>query len=124
MFMQHRGGRGPYNRAPFNQSYLRNQRAGRSSNQLSELARQGAGGLTKTLGNIQQVLHLVESAAPVIEQYGPMIKNLPSLYKIMKIMNEPEEEKRIGKTENVQSSKEEKNQADINYQASRPRLYI
>lgn len=60
----------------------------------------GIGGLAKTLDNVQQVLKMVETTTPFIQEYGPMIKNLPSMYRMMKafknidnLVEEPENEK-------------------------------
>ncbi|KGX87896.1 hypothetical protein N784_12360 [Pontibacillus litoralis JSM 072002] len=50
------------------------------------------GGLTGMLNNVQQGLKLAQTAAPMVQQYGPMIKNAPTMFKLMKLMNEPDEE--------------------------------
>jgi hypothetical protein len=42
------------------------------------------GGLTNILNNTQQVLKTAQSIGPMIQQYGPMIKNLPAMWKIYK----------------------------------------
>ncbi|MBV7507508.1 hypothetical protein KW850_19895 [Bacillus sp. sid0103] len=42
------------------------------------------GGLTSMLNNTQQVLKTAQSVGPMIQQYGPMIKNLPAMWKIYK----------------------------------------
>lgn len=42
------------------------------------------GGISNTLGNIQQILKVVETSAPMVQQYGPMIKNLPAMFRMMK----------------------------------------
>jgi len=55
----------------------------------------GIGGFAKSLDNLQQVLRMVETTTPFIREYGPMIKNLPAMYRMMKafkdIEKEPEE---------------------------------
>ncbi|WP_240507984.1 YqfQ family protein [Virgibacillus indicus] len=56
----------------------------------ANLASRGAGGLSKTLTNVQQVLKMVESTAPIVQQYGPMVKNLPAMYRMMKAFKEME----------------------------------
>lgn len=55
---------------------------------ISNLATKGVGGLSKTLTNVQQVLKVIESTAPLIEQYGPMVKNLPAMYRMLKTFKE------------------------------------
>jgi hypothetical protein len=42
------------------------------------------GGLTSMLNNTQQVLKTAQSIGPMIQQYGPMVKNLPAMWKIYK----------------------------------------
>ncbi len=50
----------------------------------------GGGKVTNTLGNIQQVLKMAQSAAPIVQQYGPMVKNLPMMINMIKAFNESE----------------------------------
>lgn len=52
----------------------------------------GGGGFAGSLQNIQQILKMVETTAPVIKQYGPMVKNLPAMLKMMKALNSMESE--------------------------------
>lgn len=59
---------------------------------ITTMATKGASGLSKTLGNVQQVLKVIETTAPIVQEYGPMIKNLPSLYRMMKTVNELDDE--------------------------------
>lgn len=72
------------------------------------LTTKGISGLSNTLNNVQQVLRVVQSAAPLVEEYGPMIKNLPAMYKMYKAMkdmsNEEGEDGEEGNTEREQSS--------------------
>ena len=42
------------------------------------------GGITSILNNTQQVLKTAQSIGPMVQQYGPMIKNLPAIWKIYK----------------------------------------
>ncbi|WP_368651916.1 VrrA/YqfQ family protein [Ornithinibacillus sp. 4-3] len=51
---------------------------------IPNLINKGVGGLSKSLGNIQQVLQVVDSATPLVQQYGPLVKNLPAMYRMMK----------------------------------------
>jgi len=86
----------PSNHLPtqrFNQSHMSNLpgNAPQGKISLSSLANKGIDGLSKTLNNVQQVLKVVESTAPLIEQYGPMVKNLPAIYKMFKSLKEFED---------------------------------
>jgi len=55
---------------------------------LTDIASKGIGGMSKTLNNVQQVLRVVETTAPLIRQYGPLVKNLPAMLKMMKALND------------------------------------
>lgn len=61
----------------------------------------GGGGFTKTLGNIQQVLNVAQSATPMIQQYGPMVKNLPTMISMLKALNESDDEEETDQSENA-----------------------
>lgn len=50
------------------------------------------GGLFETLDKIQGFLKMSQSIAPKIQEYGPLIKNLPTMLALMKEFNEEEEE--------------------------------
>ncbi|MCD5322914.1 MULTISPECIES: YqfQ family protein [Pontibacillus] len=49
------------------------------------------GGATGMLNNVQQVLKMAQSAMPMVQEYGPMVRNIPTMFKLMKIMNEPDD---------------------------------
>ncbi|WP_174613549.1 VrrA/YqfQ family protein [Virgibacillus ihumii] len=57
----------------------------------SFLSPERIGSITNTLTKVQQVLKTVENAAPIIQQYGPMVKNLPMMFKIMKALKESDD---------------------------------
>ncbi|MDQ1145016.1 hypothetical protein QE429_001843 [Bacillus sp. SORGH_AS 510] len=42
------------------------------------------GGITNMLNNTQQVLRTAQSIGPMIQQYGPMVKNLPAMWRLYK----------------------------------------
>lgn len=44
------------------------------------------------LGHMQTALKAMQSAAPMFQQYGPMVKNIPAMINMMKLMNESDEE--------------------------------
>ncbi|RWZ60330.1 hypothetical protein EQV77_03285 [Halobacillus fulvus] len=63
----------------------------------SNFGSQAAGAVAKTggagwIGHVQTALKAMQSAAPMIQQYGPMMKNIPAMINMMKIMNEPDDE--------------------------------
>ncbi|MFG6118382.1 VrrA/YqfQ family protein [Thalassobacillus sp. B23F22_16] len=105
------GGQSPFQIGPYgNQFGMGNQFRGMPQKQgfLSKLlAKRGAGAAARggfgavqgggtdfasMLGNAQQVLKVAQSAAPMIQQYGPMVKNIPTLINLWKIMREPDGE--------------------------------
>lgn len=49
------------------------------------------GGLFETLDKIQGFLKMSQSIAPKIQEYGPLIKNLPTMLALMKEFNEEED---------------------------------
>ena len=64
--------------------------AGTSSGLLARLfGGLGAGGgqsfnIMSMLQNTQRVVGMVQTVTPMVQQYGPIIRNLPALYRIMK----------------------------------------
>ena len=44
----------------------------------------GMDGLTTILGYTQKFLRVVETTTPIIQEYGPMFKNLPAMYRMFK----------------------------------------
>ncbi|HJV17303.1 MAG TPA: VrrA/YqfQ family protein [Bacillales bacterium] len=42
------------------------------------------GGLTSILNNTQQVLKTAQTISPMIQQYGPLVKNLPAMWKLFR----------------------------------------
>lgn len=64
------------------------------------------GGLTSILNNTQQVLKTAQSIGPMIQQYGPMIKNLPAMWKIYKGFKNASKASDEASVENNQSTDE------------------
>lgn len=64
-------------------------------------------GLTKTLGNVQRVLKAVETAAPIAQQYAPMVKNLPMMFKLMKELKKNDSEENTNEEENDKEDEED-----------------
>lgn len=89
----------PYNRNPFSLQNTRQASLNRSPMNLTGftprntqapsllskgLVSKGLGGFANILDNVQQVLRVVETTAPIIQEYGPMVKNLPAMYRMVK----------------------------------------
>ena len=51
----------------------------------------GSGGISGTLDNIQQILKMSQSVTPLIQQYAPMVKNLPAMLTLLKAFQESDE---------------------------------
>ncbi|HLQ98514.1 MAG TPA: VrrA/YqfQ family protein [Candidatus Dormibacteraeota bacterium] len=100
---------------------------------IGTLATKGLGDISKTLSNVDQVIKVVKSATPIVQEYGPMVKNLPAMYRMIKAFSQIEDDT-VGKNsvENDHGSKHEFiDQETINEQEevhstreSTPRLYI
>ena len=43
--------------------------------------------LSGMMGNVQKALKMAESVGPMVQQYGPLVKNIPSMWKIYKELN-------------------------------------
>lgn len=69
----------PLNRSPMNLTGLLS-----GNTQAPSMLSKGIGGFANVLDNVQQVLRVVETTAPIIKEYGPMIKNLPTMYRMVK----------------------------------------
>lgn len=81
----------------------------------------GDSSITGIIGNMQRAVQTAQQVTPLITQYGPIVKNLPSLYKIFKEVNsdDPIESKKNQKKEINQErtptqSKKRKNNQIIN----------
>ncbi|MFD1040039.1 VrrA/YqfQ family protein [Virgibacillus byunsanensis] len=76
----------------------------KSQGSYSGVATQGGGGFTNTLTNIQQILNFVQKSAPIVQEYGPMVKNLPAMYRMMKAFNENDDENENEESANLTES--------------------
>jgi hypothetical protein len=67
-------------------------------------------GIMGFLNNTQQVLKTAQSFGPIIQQYGPLVKNIPAMWKLYRgLKNAPDssEEKTDEKDEKKEEIKEE-----------------
>lgn len=58
------------------------------------------------LENTQKVLKIVQTMSPMVQQYGPLIKNLPAIYKMLK--DSPNQE-----SPSLESKQEQKNEQTV-----------
>ncbi|WP_067836354.1 VrrA/YqfQ family protein [Amphibacillus sediminis] len=68
----------------------------------------GSGNLTETLGQLQNILKMTQSITPMIQQYGPLLKSLPSMLALMKEFNESDESDESKSDESNQNKDESK----------------
>lgn len=78
-----------------------NRQEGSSTGFLSRMLG-GDTSITGIIGNMQRAVQTAQQVTPMIQQYGPIVKNLPSLYRIFKEVNtdDPKETKKATKNEN------------------------
>jgi hypothetical protein len=72
--------------------------------------------ISRFLGQTQQILHTGQQLGGMVQQYGPIIKNLPALWKIYRSVNTSQENKE-DKT-NQATSKKEGHEDDKSNQAT------
>jgi hypothetical protein len=91
--------------------------------------------ISSMMTNVQKVLKAAESVGPMVQQYGPMVKNVPAMFKIYKALTSDSDTEKaaIVKTdENKNANLKEQDlhdlEADVIEQtpsgASKPKLYI
>lgn len=66
-------------------------------------------GLSTMLTNTQKVLQAAEQFTPMIQQYGPIVKNIPSLWKLMRAINSSDDEK-VDQTKETETTNEATNE--------------
>ena len=104
----------PYNRDPFLFQYNQQMPLNRSPMNLSRFLsgniqqysslNKGIGGFASILDNLQQVLRVVETTTPIIKEYGPMIKNLPAMYRMVKAFKSMEGLDDIDEGKNIEDT--------------------
>ncbi|WP_175480318.1 VrrA/YqfQ family protein [Gracilibacillus ureilyticus] len=73
----------------------------------------GGSNLMGTLNNVQQVLKVAQQATPLIKEYGPMIKNAPKIFNMMKALNEINKEDGDNEDKEFNESVDELNMKDV-----------
>lgn len=90
-----------------------------SSSPIGSLVTKGFSDISGTLTNVDKVVKVVRSAAPIVQEYGPMIKNLPAMYKMVKALSQIEDENNVQE----RPGKEESKRQDVSGHST-PKLYI
>lgn len=100
---------------------------------IGTLATKGLGDISKTLSNVDQVIKVVKSATPIVQEYGPMVKNLPAMYRMVKAFSQIEDNTEENKAAVIEQKsghefidQEIRNEQEEGYSTgeSAPRLYI
>jgi hypothetical protein len=75
------------------------------------------GGLSSILNNTQQILRTAQTIGPMIQQYGPIVKNLPAMWKLFRGLKDASSDS--GDTnESATSSKDEESNSEIESESS------
>ncbi|MCS0542965.1 YqfQ family protein, partial [Aeromonas veronii] len=89
--------------------------------------------LSAMMGNVQKTLKMAESVVPMVQQYGPLMKNIPAMIRMYSAIknagNEQEEENETISLSDVTSDSEQFENEEEKPKASGtgqsvPRLYI
>ncbi|WLV25928.1 VrrA/YqfQ family protein [Aciduricibacillus chroicocephali] len=71
------------------------------------ISKPSSDGIMGHLDKIQQFVNAVERTAPYIEEYGPFIKNLPQMYRMIKAFKSLETEEQDSSASDGESQKAE-----------------
>ncbi|WP_456278260.1 VrrA/YqfQ family protein [Bacillus sp. AK128] len=109
--------------------------AGALNNVAGQSLQQGSGGFLSNLlanpggmlNNVQKAIGVANQVGPMVQQYGPMVRNIPSLIKLYKEFNSSDD----AKTDEVVEEKEvpvaKENSTDkpvVEKGISKPKLYV
>ncbi len=78
--------------------------SGRSSGGILETLKNPEG-LNTMLNNTQRVLQAAEQFTPMIQQYGPIVKNIPSIWKLMRAVSSSDDTSSDSKKEQTKPEK-------------------
>lgn len=81
-------------------------------------------GISNMLNNTQRVLQAAEQFTPMIQQYSPIVKNLPSIWKLMRAFKSSDDEKAETKKEKSvieKRSSSKRKQQDSSSSHSKPK---
>ena len=71
-----------------------------------------SGGIMGHLDKIQQFVNVVERTAPYIEEYGPFVKNLPQMYRMIKAFKSLGEDEEEPSTDKVTPKEDSDNKSE------------
>ncbi|MBA2873507.1 YqfQ family protein [Thermaerobacillus caldiproteolyticus] len=80
-------------------------------NAATNVAANTGGGLGGILTNVQRMLGIAQNVVPMVQQYGPLVKNIPAMMKIwkeLKTTNEEENEENEEKEEKEEKQEKKK----------------
>lgn len=80
--------------------------------------------LSAMMGNVQKTLKMAESVVPMVQQYGPLMKNIPAMirmYSAIKNAGNEEEKKDNNKTETISLSDVTSNEDDFEKKEEKPK---
>jgi hypothetical protein len=66
------------------------------------------GGFTGMLTNIQKMLGVAQNVVPMVQQYGPLVKNLPAMMKMWKELKATDDDEKEEKEEKQEEKREKK----------------
>jgi hypothetical protein len=64
------------------------------------------GGITGMLTNVQKMLGIAQNVVPMVQQYGPLVKNLPALMKMWKELKTTDDDEKEEKQEEKREKKQ------------------
>lgn len=65
------------------------------------------------LNNVQRVLGVTQQAMPLVQQYGPMVKNIPGLFKMMKALNSGDDDASDESLDETTDEEQEKEEIEV-----------
>lgn len=63
--------------------------------------------ISSMMTNVQKILKVAESVGPMVQQYGPVVKNIPAMFKIYKALKSDDTSEE--ETETIKTASEEAN---------------
>ncbi|MBM7660812.1 hypothetical protein JOC85_001584 [Bacillus mesophilus] len=109
--------------------------AGAFNNMAGQSLQQGSGGFLSNLlanpggmlNNVQKAIGVANQVGPMVQQYGPMVRNIPSLIKLYKEFNSSDDsttEEVVEEKEVPVSKKTPVEKTAVSKGTSKPKLYI
>jgi len=81
--------------------------------------------LARALAYIQYIIRMIQSSAPFIEKYQPVLNDLPKMYHLVKAFNELKQEKESKHVNPAEGPHNEHSmEQSITYEGPAPKLFI